>query len=200
MYCHARSSQSIQPRTHREGDHFHFSQQIFILSREGARRRARGWTTFCPAKLPMPRNRLVVPRHEFLLHSHSSYRSDQKRMPTHDKGSRRTCVPGFVPRAASCPDDGINLIVRVMSWGREIGPALDGASCRTANSLRATASTDAVELPHWPVVKLVAAPLRNPALDGHTAPLRCLMLPRRASVGSRRFWIKKARPQWCSSF
>ena len=23
------------PRAHREGDHFHFSQQIFILSREG---------------------------------------------------------------------------------------------------------------------------------------------------------------------
>jgi hypothetical protein len=34
-------------------------------------------------------------------------------MSTHDKGSRRTCVPRLVPRAACCPDDGINLIVRV---------------------------------------------------------------------------------------
>ena len=28
-----------RPRTHREGDHFHFAQQIFILSREGLARR-----------------------------------------------------------------------------------------------------------------------------------------------------------------
>ena len=59
---------------------------------------------------------------------------------------------------------------------------------------------DAVELPHWPVVKLVAAPSRNPALDGPTAQLRCLMLPRRASVDRAVFGSKKPQPQWCSSF
>ena len=29
------SGLAYRPRTHREGDHFHFSRQIFILSREG---------------------------------------------------------------------------------------------------------------------------------------------------------------------
>ena len=43
---------------------------------------------FFPAKLPMPRNGLVVPRHEFLLDSHCSYRSVQKRMSTQDKGKQ----------------------------------------------------------------------------------------------------------------
>jgi hypothetical protein len=44
-----------RPRTHREGDHFHFSQQIFILSKEELAGPAEE-QIFCPAKLPMPRD------------------------------------------------------------------------------------------------------------------------------------------------
>ena len=36
-YC---ARNRIRPRAHREGDHFHFSQQIFILFEGGARWRA----------------------------------------------------------------------------------------------------------------------------------------------------------------
>jgi hypothetical protein len=42
-----------------EEDHFHFSQQIFILSKEELAGPAEE-QIFCPAKLPMPRKRLVV--------------------------------------------------------------------------------------------------------------------------------------------
>ena len=39
----------FRPRTHREGDHFHFSQQIFILSR-GARPAGQRMNNFLPGK------------------------------------------------------------------------------------------------------------------------------------------------------
>ena len=43
-------------------------------------------SNFCRVRLPTPRNGLFVARHESLVHSHSSYRSVQKRMSTYDKG------------------------------------------------------------------------------------------------------------------
>ena len=40
-----------RPRTHLRGDHFHFSQQIFILSREGFAAGASGWATILRGKI-----------------------------------------------------------------------------------------------------------------------------------------------------
>jgi hypothetical protein len=39
-----------RPRTHREGDHFHFSQQIFILFEGGARPAGQRMNNFLPGK------------------------------------------------------------------------------------------------------------------------------------------------------
>ena len=52
------------------------------------RRGQRMGNYFAPRNFCCPRSWLFVPRHEFLVHSHSSYRSVQKRMSTHDKGRR----------------------------------------------------------------------------------------------------------------
>ena len=62
------STGHFRPRTHREGNHFHFSQQIFILSREGL---ASGSADdyFLPGETSsMPRYGLAT-RHSLLSHS-----------------------------------------------------------------------------------------------------------------------------------
>ena len=68
--------------SYREGDHFHFSQQIFIFAREGARRRTTVEQLFTRQNFLCPAMGLWCSDIHSSLHSHSSYRSVQKRMST----------------------------------------------------------------------------------------------------------------------
>ena len=110
---------------HTRRDHFYLRSKF--LSYRGWRSSAgQQMNNFCPAKLPLPRNGLVVPRHAFCCTRQIPRCSATKRMSTHDKGRQELSPREILPNTMKsiCADPVFATAIRRRKAGARRAEAL----------------------------------------------------------------------------